>query len=195
MDAVREFLYALVVNSPKTLRENMKGVDVNGMYPLAAISLDTPLNYACAKGYEDIVDILLACPEIDVNGPGSCGTRPLVSAILNHNDAIAAKLIDDPRVDLSVIEGAKTALWVLAERGAVVRSLALLKRLLARGPSLITDNKAPFIRWPGISKEVQVTACEVAQIQGYTQFSELLKRYQADPFTVLAELRQELENQ
>jgi ankyrin repeat protein len=71
------------------------GVDVNKH---TTSDFATPLSMAAYYGFEEIVDALLACPDINVNGHADAMMPPLAAALKGGHVSIVGKLLTRPQV-------------------------------------------------------------------------------------------------
>ena len=97
------------------------GLDVNKREG----SSRTPLHCACAEGHVDIVQLLLACPRIELNAADSMKMTPLHLACQGGRRACVEALLETPGLDISLVDrSGKSALAVA--KGEDIRLLMLM---------------------------------------------------------------------
>ena len=75
-----------------------EGVDPNGQ--TSDWNKTRPIILAAASGHRDIMQALLACPQLDINLPdGLFGNTALIDASHNGNTDVVKQLIQDKRLD------------------------------------------------------------------------------------------------
>lgn len=91
---------AVVNRSPKVVRflSTRDGVDPN----VKNHDGQTPLAYAACECFNDIVKILLKCPQVDVNCTDNAGCTPLRLAAGRSHVFVVRTLLSNPWVDVSV---------------------------------------------------------------------------------------------
>jgi ankyrin repeat protein len=89
--------------------------------------LSSLLDLAASKGLVDVVDILLACEMIDVNGTGSHGYSALRRAAISGSVGVVENLLRHPGIDINENTHRATALH-LASRHNQVAVIELLLR-------------------------------------------------------------------
>jgi hypothetical protein len=94
----------------------------------------TALHVACSRRFLEIVEILLAQPEINVNLTDNQGRTPLNQVCENPDIEVLMMLLRDPRVDCNLPNnGGQTPLWSASLSGSFSAARCLI---LCRGSEL-----------------------------------------------------------
>jgi len=161
--AVKKFVDACRRNDVSRARQLIaEGVDINGKY-----NDYTGLIGAVMKNYREIMNILLACPDIDVNIRDSYGRTALYRAITMDNTEAVGKLLTrgDTRLDYTTIWG-NTVLHVACSS---VNKEEYVQSILAQ-PSCTMD----IVNKKNNSDE---TAEKLAERMGYHRCVRLIREY------------------
>jgi len=160
----------------KILTEN-KEINVN----LKEVSTGwTALNYACFSGYDKIVTILMAHPDIDVNVKTDVGRTPFCRTCVNGKTSCARLLLKDARVKVNEPDNnGRTPLWHAAYDGY----LEIIKWWIASGREM---NMEP-------PRDSSIGVIEIAKFYEHLEVVSLLEKVEANPTQTRREVRVELE--
>ena len=161
-----------VANFKRVLEENPE-LDINWQNP--SHSNRTSLHMAAENGHHEIVKILLAHPQIDVNSlNGEEGSTALSRACENGKVEVIRLLCEDPRVDVNLT--ANISGYVPLFKTIYWNKLQALKWLIAlRGEDLDMNKKAATNggNWK--------TLLEIARDVDFPDITSLLERFAANP--------------
>jgi len=165
----------------RVLLEDCLNLDVNKTWEGEG---HTALFLGCSMGHADIVSMLLALPQVNVNAGDIYGTTPLMIACDHGASEIVDLLLGDPRLDASRCDqGGCTALWHAAFNG----HLDVIKVLIASARDLDLDGLGWY---DDIGRNV--CACEVSRRRGHSASAILLHCFKVLPaiyrFVVQVEL-------
>jgi len=140
---------------------------------------DTALHIASARGYDSIVSILLAHPNVDVNQKDNNGSTPFLWACRSGKTSCVRLLLKDQRVtvDERNIYG-HTSLWYAAKDGRLLN----IKWWIASGREMDLGQ-------PGNER---TDAIGGAKIAGKTEVVALFERFKEKPVATRHHLRVEL---
>lgn len=132
----------------------------------------TPLLEAARRGHEDVVELLLAVPDIDVNlrGGSECSSTPLLSASARGHHRVVKRLLDAPGIEVNMAGcHGRTPLWSAASCGHLTTVQALLA-----APSVLPNKADKEGRTPlwaaahGGRKEVVEALLQVSERWSWT---------------------------
>ena len=107
MDALSDAIDAEDISTIETLVQD-PDIDVNALINGANV-----LHYASANGYERVVELLLARPDIQVNIQSEDGYTPLIHSLLENKHSIVQLLLAHPGIDVNLRDNeGETALHV-----------------------------------------------------------------------------------
>ena len=145
----------------------------------------TPLRHASFSGHAEIVKLLLAHPNIEVNLKNYFGETPILLGC-NGRVAVVELLLKDPRVDVTLDDtDGCTPLWLAVRNGYH----EVIEWLMASGRDL-GDIKSKKGRHWGDGREY--TALEIARVEKNTEVVSLLERFMTDPIQTRHEVRVKL---
>ena len=142
----------------------------------------TALHIACFNGHCEIVSVLVAHPNINVNSKTNAVSTPFfLGCYWGHVEAVKV-LLRDHRVDINMPEdGGRTPLWE-ASRYEYVE---VIKWMIASGRELDLDRKSKVC-----GKEY--TAIEIARLEDNKDAALLLEKFTENPAQCRHEVRLEL---
>jgi hypothetical protein len=144
----------------------------------------TALHLACCEGYHEVISVLLAHPQINVNQKSNDGSTPLLLGCWTGQVEVVKVLLRDSRLDINVadIDGC-IPLWLASRDGRV----EVIKWMIAlRGDNeLELDKKGKYY-----GKEY--TAIEIARNKNKTEVVLLLERFIKNQAQTRHEIRIEL---
>ena len=112
---------------------------------------DTALTFAVANGLLDVVKVLIADPDVDVNIPsGFWSQTPVQSAILIGNIPMVRELLANNRVDINAIdvEGDTVLDWaIIANAIGVVGISEIIQELIDRGAKSSVREEQMWDKW------------------------------------------------
>jgi len=159
---------------------NHPGLDVNWKNEDEADS--TALHLASEGGHAEVVKLLLAHPQINVNQRDLYESTSILRGCSSRRVPVLRLLLKDPRVDVSLFDiEDNTPLMCVSTIGC----LESVKWLIASGKVLDGIRRATGI----FSK---CTALEIAVIWKRTEVASLLERFAANPTQTRHEIRIEL---
>lgn len=94
--------------------------------------MNTPLHYAAAYGWLDIVDLLLAAGA-DVNAGNSWRITPINIAMLKNHTGCVKRILDQPNVDVNCKDEKGRTLLLLSLVSLDEESHEFIKYLLKKG--------------------------------------------------------------
>lgn len=180
-----------VEEAREILKEN-KEIKVNRKYGPNGY---TALHEACIHGQDEIVAMLLAHPDIDVNLKNNYGDTPFLLACYKGRTACVPLLLKDPRVKVNEPnDDGCTPLWYAASRGY----LEVIKWWIASGRKMDLGQ-------PGNDKNDAIGGAKNPKKEEYeseeklarrkmrcTVVASLLERFKANPEKTKSEIRKEL---
>lgn len=134
----------------------------------------SPLHKACQYGFYDIVELLLAHPDIRVNQKNELGWTPFSLACANGRTEVVKRMLRDERVNINL--GNKldqTPLWIATYWGKI----DVVKAIFASGRK-IDDCGSPR---------------RVAREKEITNIWALIRDYMDDPAKVIVALQEEID--
>ena len=141
-----------------------------------------PLHLACIYGHHEVVSVLVAHPQINVNQKDREGYTPFNDGCSTGNVEVVKVLLRDPRVDINMPEdGGRTPLWIASCWGYV----EVIRWMIASGREINLDLK-------GERFGKEYTAIEVARENDKTEVVLLLEGFIASPARTRHEIRIEL---
>jgi hypothetical protein len=139
----------------------------------------TALHAACYKGHHEVVSVLLAHPDIDVNACDRFSRTAFFHVGITENIEVAKVLLKDPRVDINMADGdRRTTLWCASYNGHA----EVIKWMVAlRGDELDLEKK-----------NYESPPIEIAREKNLTEVVALLERLNDNPSQTRHEIRVEL---
>jgi hypothetical protein len=146
---------------------------------------NTALHLACADGHHEIISVLLAHQQVNVNQKNNYGDTSFLLGCLYGKVEIVKVLLKDSRVDINMANSyERTPLWCASYWSHV----EVIKWMVAlRGDELDLDKKGTY--WDD-GKEY--TAIKIARKENEPEVVSLLERFMANPIQTKHELRVEL---
>ena len=144
----------------------------------------TALHIASRNDYHEIVSVLLAHPDINVNQKSTYEQTPFLRGCLNGKVEVVKVLLRDSRVDISMSNNdERTPLWWASSRGHA----EVIKWMIAlRGDELDPDRRGKD--WDN----TDYTAIEIARYKTKTEVVSLLEKFMTNPTQTRHEIRLEL---
>jgi len=137
----------LLIDHPELLNASWKDDHYNIWFPL---------HYACSLDCVDIVAVILALPQVNVNLKNSDSETPLYTTCLYNSIATVYLLLSDPRVNVTEVDSLGiTPLYVPAARG----HLQVIKLYLAMTAD--TFSWLDCVTTPGVTVRRQVEPCQL----------------------------------
>ena len=185
MDAVQEKLNNASTGGSTaqvlTLLKDNPDLDVNW-----ADDLDqwTALHLASFYGRDEVVKLLLAHPNINVNTLDVSGSTPFSYGCLNGRIPVIQLLLKDPRVDITLADDeGHTPLWWASDSG----KHEVIEWLIASGRDL-GDLDKKGMHWG----DKEYNALELAREMRKTEVVRLLERFLVNPMQTRHEVRVKL---
>jgi len=168
------------VSEVSSLFSDNPGIDVNWTHDRGL----TALHVASCQGHVEVVKLLLAYPNINVNVKDNSARTPLSLGCMSGQVTVV-QLLKDPRVDVTLADlNGRTPLWAsCAGRPEVIECLISSGRDLG-------DIKNKKGRDSGDGKDK--TALEIARKNKQTEAVQLLERFIDNPTLTRHELRVKL---
>lgn len=94
-------LFEKAINERKPIEEIKEILTNNDISKLDTTTTDKIMSLAIAKNREDVVQLLLPLPNVDINKADSRGETPLFRAVNYHNADIVRLLVSDPNIDVN----------------------------------------------------------------------------------------------
>jgi hypothetical protein len=187
MTPIEEKLYSACkgrdVMQVKALLERNPAFNVNHIFDDDG---NTTLHFACRDGRHEIVSVLLAHSQINVNQQKNCGDTPFLLGCVNNFVPVVKVLLKDSRLDVNLADNYhRTALWYASRFGQV----EVIKWMIAlRGHDLDFDKKGKSSPDGGY-----YPAIEIARNKNKHGVTSLLGRFMASAASAQHEIQVELE--
>lgn len=161
----------------------------------------SPFHMACQNGRADVISLLLSEPRIDPHKPSTDETTPFNIACQQGHLRVVLLLLADERVDCDLPRSDETTpLWFAAQNG----HLSVVQHILASGREVNTkkishfNNKAAAAHARSLANRAARPDNEIEEIflrrkVNGALIADLIDAYDADPITIRAQLRKELE--
>ena len=146
----------------------------------------TALHVASIRGHAEVVKLLLAHPDVDVNIKDDGGQTPFSLGCLRGEVSVVEVLLKDPRVNVTLDDDhGCTPLWC-ASRGG---HFEVIECLIASGRDLGDVKNKKGEDW---DDGEDYTALEIAREENMTEVVSLLERFMANPTQTRHEVRVKL---
>jgi ankyrin repeat protein len=143
----------------------------------------TPLHAACSHGCEEIVQVLITHPLVNVNLPNSLGTTSFGLACYLGQAGVVRVLLEDGRVDINKTNVYGNTPAYLATLGGFT---LVIKMMIGSGREVDFELKG------GDATSQRNSPLEIAVYNGKHEVAELLRQFFRHPSRVRATLREEL---
>ena len=155
-------------------------LDANpSLYANQTLGTVTALHIACLNNRHEIVSLLLARPEVDVNKKNSKMDTPLITICIYKSCEALRVLLKDPRVNVNMADRmGRTPLWQVSWRGY---DMMIKWMIILRGRDLDVEKE-------GDERGKKYTALQIAHKCGDKNTYSLLERFVKNP----AQTRHEL---
>jgi len=165
-------------NQEKVRQLLLEGADVNQRDQQG----DTALHLTCLHGNEEILEMLLRHPSIDLGSRSRLGGTPLLLGSVGGHGRVVQRLLEDQRVDPNQSDDfGKSPLWMAAFKG----HMEVVMKFVACGRELrFWERSADFT-----SEYPCCSPAEVADQRGFKEVASLLKRFEANQIEVRDEIR------
>ena len=168
----------------ESLLRNNPGLNVNSRVKWRMDRGGFPLHIASISGHVEVVKLLLAHPDINVNLKNSAGETPILRGCRERCVSVVLLLLKDPRVDITLDDNhGRTPLWLASGNGLQ----EVIERFIASGRNLGDVENKKGEEWWSMGEEF--TALEVARNRERTKAVSLLERFIANPTLTRHELR------
>jgi hypothetical protein len=153
--------------------------------PTFNVNEDLALHVACHYGHHEIVSVLGAYLQMNVNQKDIIGYTPFLLGCYWGKVEVVKVLLKDSRVDINMTDDdERTPLWCASYWGYV----EVIEWVIAlRGDELDLDKKGKYYL-----DEIEYTTIEIARKENKTEVVSLLERFMANPTQTRHELRVEL---
>jgi hypothetical protein len=94
-------LFQKAINERKPIEEIKEIFTNNDISKLDTSTTDKIMSLAIAKNRQDVIELLLPLPNVDINKADSTGDTPLLRAISYHNPDIVRLLLTNPNTDVN----------------------------------------------------------------------------------------------
>ena len=142
----------------------------------------TALHFACSYGHHEMVSLLLAHLDINVNQRNNYGSTPFRLGCSNGKVEAVKVLLRDSRVDINMAEkDNRTPLWYASLNGYV----EVIKWMIASGREIDLDKRGEW-------GDIECTATEIAMKINEIKTVSLLEKFNENQALVRHEIRLEL---
>jgi hypothetical protein len=135
---------------------------------------------ACQNGHVDIVQLLMAHPDIDINQKSYSGWVPFMSACYNGHPSIVRMMLEDPR--LTTINYKDDIGWTPLSNAAFWGNLEVIKWMIASGRELDLGQEDGW----------KTDAIKQAREGDQTEIVSLLERFKEDEDKTRREIKRKL---
>jgi len=171
------------VSKVSSLLRSYPGIDVNCADPGFGLAA---LHIASFNGHVEVVKLLLAHPDINVNFKDYDGFTPFAAGCVDGELSVVQLLLKDPRVDVTLDDHrGRTPLWHASDGG----NYEMVEWFIASGRDL-GDIKTKKGKSSGDGKKRSALA--IARRQKNTEVVSLLKKFMANPEQTRHEVRAKL---
>ena len=120
---------------------------------------ETPLHFACRKGFEEVVRILMGCPQLDVNIADKEGETALYMACIRGHEAVVSMLLGHEDIQVNKANSKmNTPLYAACSKGY----LGVVRLLIARDDVDVNaqnNNKITALMWSCNRGDIEIARC------------------------------------